>query len=124
MRMRLVGPMAAAILALPGCGEGSAFDNGLRAGFRESAVAGCVRASRESAGARAAPAGFDWDRLCGCAVDRYMDGKTTAQLRDTGPEDVDRAALAQCLAEIQTGGSAVASGEEGATAGNESKPAQ
>jgi hypothetical protein len=113
MRFILVGGTAAIVLSLAGCGEGSAFDNGIRDGFRRTAVESCVSSSRGTP----MPAGFDWERLCGCAIDRYMEGKSGSDLRSADPSDPAlRAATQQCAME-QMGAAA------GAPAGG-SKPAR
>ena len=100
MRQILSGGVAAPFLLLAGCGEGSAFDNGMRDSFRSTAVESCVTSSRGSP----MPAGFDWQRLCGCAIDRYMANKSTSELRNANPSDPAlRAATQQCAME-QLGG--------------------
>ena len=105
MRILLTGAACAMSLCLAGCGEGSAFDNGLRTSFRENAVESCVAASRNSPGGPQ----VDWPRLCGCSVDRYMAGKSSSDLRNASPEDPAlRAAGQQCAME-QLGGAANAS---------------
>ena len=104
MRLFLTGGAAAMVLGLGGCGEGSAFDNGIRDGFRRTAVESCVSSSRNTT----MPAGFDWERLCGCAIDRYMEGKSGADLRNANPSDPAlRAATQQCAME-QMGGAPAA----------------
>ena len=113
MRLILAGAACALSLSLAGCGEGSAFDNGVRTSFRDNAVESCVTASR------AAPNGprFDWPRLCGCAIDRYMAGKSTGDLRNADPQDPAlRAATQQCAMEQAAAatGAAPAAEEENA----------
>jgi hypothetical protein len=96
MRIILAGAAGALIVSLAGCGEGSAFDNGMRSQFRDTAVTSCVSS------ARTAPANvpLDWPRLCGCAIDRYMANKSTAELRRAEPTDPElRAATQQCALE-------------------------
>jgi hypothetical protein len=106
MRLIPAGGPVAMILVLAGCGEGSAFDNGMRDGFRQTAVESCVTSSRGSP----MPAGFDWQRLCGCAIDRYMAGKSTTELRNANPSDPAlRAATQQCAME-QMGSATVPAG--------------
>ena len=86
----------AAIAALAGCGQGSAFDTGVRSGFRQTAVDSCIASSRTAP----ATVHFDWPRLCGCAIDRYMAGKSTSDLRQADPSDPAlRAATQQCAME-------------------------
>ena len=81
MRIILAGAACAIAIPLAGCGEGSAFDNGFRTSFRENAVSSCVTASRNAPNASR----FDWQRLCGCAIDRYMNGKSSSDLRSANP---------------------------------------
>jgi len=100
MRLILAGAAGAMSFSLGGCGEGSAFDNGMRDSFRTTAVESCVSSSHGAP----MPAGFDWQRLCGCAIDRYMANKSTSELRNANPSDPAlRAATQQCAME-QLGG--------------------
>ena len=117
MRIILAGAACAIAIPLAGCGEGSAFDNGFRTSFRENAVNSCVTASRTAPNASR----FDWQRLCGCAIDRYMNGKSSSDLRSANPEDPAlRANAEQCaLEQVNGAAGATPSGEEG----NEAKPA-
>ena len=106
MRILIAGAACAIAVPLAGCGEGTAFDNGFRTSFRENAVTSCVASSRN------APNGgrFDWPRLCGCAIDRYMNGKSSSDLRSATPQDPAlRAATEQCAME-QVNGAAGAPG--------------
>ena len=102
MRIILAGAAGAMIVSLAGCGEGSAFDNGIRSQFRETAVQSCLSSSRS------APANvrMDWPRLCGCAIDRYMANKTTTELRRADASDPAlRQASQQCaLEQVNAGG--------------------
>ena len=110
MRILLAGALCATPLILAGCGEGSAFDNGVRSSFRDNAVQSCVTASQRAPNS----SHFDWPRLCGCAVDRYMAGKSTSDLRNANPQDPAlRAATQQCAMEqIGAAPAAPAGGEE------------
>lgn len=96
MRIILAGAAGAMTMSLGGCGEGSAFDNGVRDGFRRTAVESCISSSR----GQPMPAGFDFERLCNCAIDRYMQGKSGADLRRADPSDPAlRQASQQCAME-------------------------
>ena len=96
MRILLAGAACALSLALAGCGEGSAFDNGMRTSFRENAVQSCVTASRNAPNTPQ----LDWQRLCGCSIDRYMANKSSSDLRNANPEDPAlRASSEQCAME-------------------------
>lgn len=89
-------PIAIAIAALAACGEGSAFDNGFRTSYREKAIESC------STGARAAmPAGVrvDVQRICTCAVERHMEGKSATELMGSDDQQAAQAATEQCLRE-------------------------
>lgn len=114
MRIHLMGAACAMTLSLAGCGEGSAFDNGVRTSFRDNAVQSCVTASRAAPNAPR----FDWPRLCGCSIDRYMAGKSTSDLRNADPQDPAlRAATQQCAMEQAAaiaGGAPPAAEEENA----------
>jgi hypothetical protein len=110
---------AGAILSLAACGPGSAYDNGVRNGFRESAVQGCLAASRN---APPSGANVDWNRLCGCAIDRYMANRSTDQLRHADPHDPAlREVSQQCLLEQLN---AAAGGNDAAPARGGEKGAQ
>jgi hypothetical protein len=107
MRIVLAGAAGAMIAMLAGCGEGSAFDNGMRAQFRTTAVESCIASSRTAP----ATVHFDWPRLCGCAIDRYMANKSTTDLRKAEPTDPAlRAATQQCAMEQVNAGAGAAAG--------------
>ncbi len=86
-------------LALSACGS----ENQARDRFREASIEGC----RSAAQGQPAPpglAGFDWDRLCTCATDRIMEGKSAAdlaQLEPGGPGQ--REAVEQCIGDMMSG---------------------
>jgi hypothetical protein len=124
MRIILAGAACAIIVSLGGCGPGSAFDNGVREQFKTSNVESCVAAARGTPAAGQ----LDFPRLCNCAVDRYMAGKTTDELRNANPQDPAlRAASEQCALE-QLGGAAGAgrapAGEAGANEAGEAQPTE
>jgi hypothetical protein len=96
MRIVLAGAAGAMIASLAGCGPGSAFDNGMRGQFRDTAVESCIASSR----AQSNTVRLDWPRLCRCAVDRYMANKTTSELQSTEANDPAlREASRQCAME-------------------------
>lgn len=114
MRILLAGAPCVTIALLAGCGAGGGNDNEVRASMRERAVASCVDASRTSPSSGR----YDWPRLCACATDRYMTGKSTADLQEADPRDpARRAASRQCAIE-QMGEvlNAIATGQDGAGA--------
>lgn len=87
---------AAALALLAGCGQA---EDAFRNSYRESSIESCTSASRTAAPPQFA--NFDWGRLCTCATDRLMAGKSVneiRQLQSNTPEQ--RAALEQCIAEI------------------------
>jgi hypothetical protein len=114
MRILIAGALCALTMVLGACGMQS--ENDMRASFRSHAVDSCVASSRGSPN----PSNFDWQRLCGCAIDRYMAGKSASDLSNANPEDPAlRETSRQCAME-QAGGGA---GEPAPAAGNEDRPA-
>ncbi len=103
---KITAATASAIL-LAACGSGSAFDNSFRESYREQAIEGCVQGSRTAP----APAGVDFQRICECAVDRHMEGKTATELMSED-QAASRAgaqeATMQCVREIVPGAAAMA----------------
>ena len=96
MRHLLIIAATAGLSALAACGEGSAFDNGFRTSYREKAIASCT------SGARAAmPAGVQVDvqRICACAVERHMEGKSATELMGSDDQQAAQAATERCLRE-------------------------
>ena len=115
MRIILAGAAGAMIVSLAACGPGSAFDNGVREQFKTTAVESCVSSSRGSPAA----AQLDFNRLCNCAIERYMASKTTDELRNANPQDPAlRSATEQCTME-QVNAAAGAAGQSSGAAGNE-----
>jgi hypothetical protein len=94
--MRTHWAAALALTALTGCGES---DETARNAFRQGSIDSCLEASRGTP----APPGFDWQRMCTCATERVMAGKTGAELAELQPGTPEqRRIVAQCAAE-QTG---------------------
>ena len=96
MRQLLIIAATIGLCALAACGEGSAFDNSFRTSYREKAVESC------SAGARAAmPAGVQVDvqRVCTCAVERHMEGKSATDLMGNDDQQAAQTATERCLRE-------------------------
>lgn len=116
MRIVLAGALTVSLALLAACG-GAASNNsagnaaaGNAAGAAGAAPAAptdpqliAMRASAlQTCGgqlARMAPPGSDIPRLCGCAVDRLMAGKTAEQLRRGNPGDEERVIRA-CAGEL------------------------
>ena len=70
--------------------------NGFRTSYREKAIESCT------AGARAAmPAGVqvDVNRVCTCAVERHMEGKSATELMGNDDQQAAQAATERCLRE-------------------------
>src|SRR5690554_3070656 len=99
MRIALGLGTVSVIVLLAACGPGSAFDNSFRESYREKAVEGCVEGSRR---APAAP-GVDFQRICECAVDRHMQGKSATDLMgeaDDAAQSGAQETTLQCVREI------------------------
>ena len=106
MRAAIIMAATASIPALAACG---ATDEAARDAFRRNSIQACLTSSRQSA--PPALAGFDWERLCTCATDRIVQGKSASelvQLRPGGPGQ--REAVEQCFAEMQVGATPPQSG--------------
>ena len=87
-------------LLLAGCG---ATAEQTRHAVRDQAVAGCVASARRTA--PAGLAGYDWQGLCGCAADRLMAGRSTAELAAIAPGGPrQREAFARCALELHRAG--------------------
>jgi hypothetical protein len=100
MRILLARLACVMAFALAGGSDASAVDQNFRTDFRENAVESCIAESRNSPWS----SHYDWPRLCGCAIDRWMIGKSEADLRVAKPEDPAlRAASEQCAMEQASG---------------------
>lgn len=104
MRSLLVFAAALPLTLVAACGS----EDSARQAFRTNSIEGCVQASQ---GSSVPPqmAGFDWQRLCTCATDKIMEGKSAselAQLQPGGPGQTE--AVQQCVAEMQRDGAAPA----------------
>jgi hypothetical protein len=89
---------AAVLLSLAACDDGGVVDQTIRFGVRQSAVEACAAWLPQSDIASAA--GLSPERLCACAADRILAGKSASELRDLVPGSGEiRAAAAQCAAE-------------------------
>ncbi len=90
-----------ALLLLAACDSGGVIDQTIERGVRQSAVQACTAWIPQSEIALAA--GVDPERLCGCAADRILKGKGTSESADLTPSSSElRAAVAQCVVEVQT----------------------
>ncbi len=114
MRIVLAALSLVPLVALAACGS----EESVRATFRQASIDGCLAASRGQP-TPPAMANFDWNRLCTCATDRIMEGKSAtelAQLRPEGPGQTQ--AVEQCVREMMPG-AAPAAADAGAAAGEE-----
>lgn len=101
MRMIAVAGLVLTI-TLTACGEGSAFDESFKSSFREKLVSTCTSTAQSSI-----PAGvnIDLDKICGCAADKIMEGKSTKELATTVPgSHEDLAKVRTCMAELYPNG--------------------
>jgi hypothetical protein len=107
MRIVLAGALTASLALLAACGGAANNSTGNAASgapapttdpqlvtMRASALRTC-----SSQMARMTPAGSNVARLCGCAVDRLMAGKTAEQLRRGNPAD-EEVVIRACAGEL------------------------
>ena len=115
MRIILAGAACAMIVSLAGCGDP-------REQFKTTAVESCITSSRGSPAA----AQLDFPRLCNCAIDRYMAGKTTDELRNANAQDPALVAASQQCAMEQLSGAAggAPAAPTGQPSANEAQPAE
>ena len=89
-------------LPLAACGDGSAFDEGVKATYREKLVTTC---SATASGYLPTGANVDVDKICGCAADKVMEGKSATDLATTVPGSAeDLAKVRQCATELYPDG--------------------
>ena len=72
--------------------------------FRTTSIEACVSASRNTS-VPPQMAGFDWQRMCTCATDKIMEGKSArelAQLTPGGPGQNE--AVQQCVMDMMRDG--------------------
>jgi hypothetical protein len=119
--MRLALTAALLTLTAAGLGACGASDAAYRATYRSSAVESCMSGARSAP--NAAATGIDFQQLCGCAVDAYMNTTSTEELRRQGNSSVAppgaRTAMMQCLSQMRPG---LVPGGVAPAAGNSSKP--
>ena len=112
MRLMLIG--AACAILLVAC---QSEDEKISA-FRNGALGGCATAARREVNA----AGVDIDRLCSCAIDRWMRGKSSSDLASASGDDpaleqvTRQCAMAQMQGHSNSGNSAGADSAKPATA--------
>ena len=80
--MRMIPILALSCLALTACGEGSALDESVKTTVRQQLVATCTATAEGQI-----PEGLtvDLDKVCDCAADKVMDGKSVQDLVTNPP---------------------------------------
>lgn len=95
-------------LTLTACGEGSLVDESFKATYREQLVSTCTTTASGSI-----PAGvnIDLDKICGCAAEKVMEGKSATDLATTVPGSAeDLAKIKQCMTELYPQGIVIGGG--------------
>ena len=85
-------------LVVAGCGEGSALNDTVQVSIRESLIATCTTAASEQI-----PEGIqvDIDKVCGCAADKVIAGKSVSDLVANPPTPSEGISKVQaCLKEL------------------------
>jgi hypothetical protein len=98
-----------ALLSLAACGEGGAIDENLKSTLRASLVSSCAATAEGQV-----PEGVnvDLDKVCDCAADKLMAGKSVQELIANPPTSAeDLAPITECLKE--TGAVTIAPPPEG-----------
>jgi hypothetical protein len=98
MRLSALSLAPIALLSLAACGEGGMVDENLKSTVRQSIVSSCAATAEGQV-----PEGVnvDLDKLCDCAADKLMAGKSVQDLVANPPTSVeDLAPIKECLGEI------------------------
>lgn len=98
MRLSALSLAPIALLSLAACGEGGAIDENVKATVRQSIVASCTATAEGQV-----PEGVnvDLDKVCDCAADKLMAGKSVQDLVSNPPTSLeDLAPVKECLKEI------------------------
>lgn len=98
MRFAAVSLAPLSLLALSACGEGSVMDANLKSTLRESIVSSCAATAESQV-----PEGVnvDLDKVCDCAADRLMAGKSVQELVANPPTSAeDLAPVRECLKQV------------------------
>ena len=89
-------------LTLTACGEGSVVDESIKTAYREKLVSACAATSQ---GIVPDAASIELDKICGCAADKVMEGKSATDLATTVPGSAeDLAKIRQCATELYPDG--------------------
>jgi hypothetical protein len=97
MRFAALSLAPLALLALSACGEGSVVDENLKSTLRASLVSSCAATAEAQV-----PEGVevDLDKVCNCAADKLMEGKSVQDLVANPPTSAeDLAPIKECLKE-------------------------
>ena len=87
---------------LAACGEGRVVDDSIKATYREKLVTTCAATA---SGTVPSAANLDLDKICGCAADKVMEGKSARDLVSTVPGSAeDIAKIRQCATELYPDG--------------------
>lgn len=98
MRLSALSLAPIALLSLAACGEGGVVDENLKSTVRQSIVASCAATAEGQV-----PEGVnvDLNKVCDCAADKLMAGKSVQDLVSNPPTSVeDLAPIKECLKEM------------------------
>jgi hypothetical protein len=98
MRPLLLALAPLSLLVLSACGEGSMIDENLKSTLRESIVSSCAATAEAQV-----PEGVnvDLNKVCDCAADKLMEGKSLQELASNPPTSAeDLAPVKECLKEM------------------------
>ena len=98
MRLSALSLAPIALLALSACGEGGAMDESVKSTVRQSLVSSCAATAEGQV-----PEGVnvDLNKVCDCAADKFMAGKSVQDLIANPPTSMeDLAPIKECLKEI------------------------
>ena len=95
-------PIILTALTLTACGEGSVVDESIKTAYREKLVSACAATA---SGIVPNAANIELDKICGCAADKVMEGKSATDLATTVPGSAeDLAKIRQCATELYPDG--------------------
>ena len=88
------------LMALAGCGGGTAFDDSFKTSYKEKFVANCVSSAKATMPAAAqAAGGAAAAKVCGCTADKVMQNATATDLAQVSNERV-MAAGKECVTQF------------------------
>jgi hypothetical protein len=103
--MRIISSIGLGFVMLAGLAACGKSDDAIRTQARTQLAANCPRAATPDVTARLAQEGVTIDQVCTCAVDRYLQGATVAQIREDSASPAPpriSAVTAQCVTELVT----------------------